>query len=345
MTVEDMKRVMAGDRLECESEVATRLLNRCSSSPISITDHAKSKKWGAKNYALEAEGRKLTAFQTIVVSQAHGLETPPEKEFWDLSDQPWFPEAFFCFWRLRSQDVIDFVVAYKKMLASTGFPQFFNKNYLVPTDRVSICTTELSLLSPASGGKLSSSSCLILRNHRVTEVFDTDEYQQWRSVFLKVLREGMKGNTTVYLEAAEAIFHLSEYCAKNSLDMFLSRPEPDDIGLKNAYDTEVTNVCIGTNTAQMLNLSSSGAVTAKTRQSLNEVATMLRKRMPRLIRWRLIAKAGCKTPWKHIPVPSHKYCTPRRVQLNLCKVGSIRKCFCTGLLKKPRQGTTCFQRH
>ena len=76
--------------------------------------------------------------------------------------------------------------------------------------------------------------------------------------------------------------------------MFLTRPAPDDIDLEQAYDRKLDKVCIGTKTAQMLNFDSSGAVTKETRQSLNEATTLLRRRMPKCIRWRLVATADGK---------------------------------------------------
>jgi hypothetical protein len=71
----------------------------------------KSDDWDAKDYALKAEGCAASLFQTIGITQAHGLESAPKVEFWALSGRAWFPEAFYCFWRLRSEDVVHFSLA------------------------------------------------------------------------------------------------------------------------------------------------------------------------------------------------------------------------------------------
>ncbi|CAL1151765.1 unnamed protein product, partial [Cladocopium goreaui] len=77
----------------------------------------------------------------------------------------------------------------------------------------------------------------------------------------------------------------------------------------------------------------SNAVLLDTKLAFEAVSELCMKLMPKEF---VVRKRG-ESRWHPVALPSHKFCAPRRVQLNLCKLAQVCKSLYTGHLVKPRQ--------
>ena len=276
--------------------------------------------WILADCVAAATGHVHTAFSLLQLLQLHCPSPALEFQLWQYEEEPWFPRAYFLFCRLRSSDFIQWLVEWvafyqqhlkptnEKVLRSNMFFEWsFAETYTAPLGRVSIVTTELSLMNRADAK---------VRNKDLLLPCGSKAFEEWS----KTLREGCCGKPDVETlqQAALKMENVGEFVGKNTVEFLLTDPKNR---FQTAYDAPGA-VLMGSNTEQILsNTDGIAAVTAD-----------VRKAMPKHFQY----KAGDGN-WRRIDLPGHTFSSARRVQLNLCKLCQVEKTLDDGVLWKPRR--------
>lgn len=188
-----------------------------------------------------------------------------------------------------------------------AFEDAFVRTYYVCFGRNSVTTTELS-------GAEREDFCY--RNRLLLAATDSLAFRQWAEELKRAVAGDLKSSRFQIL--AMKIPEVGDFVAKNLLEFLETRPGAD----MGDFDQLQGQILCSANTNQILQ-----------HHSIEAVSELCMKLMPKEF---VVRKRG-ESRWHPVALPSHKFCTPRRVQLNLCKLAQVCKSLYTGHLVKPRR--------
>ena len=293
--------------------------------------HSKTKKkisvrnadgWILADCVAAGTGAVHTAFSLLQLLQLHRPSPALEFQLWQYEEEPWFPRAYFLFCRLRSSDFIQWLVEWvgfcqqhrkpgnEKLLRSNMFFEWgFAETYTPPLGRVSIVTTELSLISRADTK---------VRNKELLLACGSQAFEHW-SAMLRASCSQEQPDVEALQQAALKMENVGEFVGKNTVEFLLTDPKNR---FEQMYDAAGV-VLMGANTEQIL---------AGTDATIVAVAADVRRAMPKRFEY----QQG-DGDWTKIELPKHTFSSGRRVQLNLCKLCQVEKTLEDGVLWKPRR--------